>query len=210
VPPLASDSDSRNDSVFTLPWLLKSLQVFPVFQTQRPIACPVGQLNEDGTCQYLALRPPPVFHEYIAGLLGKKPSLRSLWARSNSVQFAVLKSTPHAICIHAWPPCSAVTFTRTSKSVPGVSSGTGVPVSSYHFCHTLRPWSEAAELPPHAVALAHDCGSYLNSEGKPLGALFLTLTAISFLLTGIVTQAWPAAREAKSAKATATCLIPPS
>merc|ERR1719491_1772719 len=93
-------------------------------------------------------------------------------------------------------------------SVPGVSTGTGVFVWSYHCCQTSRPRSEAAELPPHTVALAQDCGSYLNSEGKPDGAFDLTLVAISFLLIGDVTQAWPSAREAKSAKAATACLIP--
>jgi len=70
VPPAAWYSDFLKDCVFHLPTLLKSLQVFPTFQSQRPTAWSVGHVKEEGTW-YVMLRPPPLDQAYIPGLLGK-------------------------------------------------------------------------------------------------------------------------------------------
>jgi len=70
VPPAAWYSDLLKDCVFHLPTLLKSLQVFPVFQSQRPTAWSVGHVKEEGTW-YVMLCPPPLDQAYIPGLLGK-------------------------------------------------------------------------------------------------------------------------------------------
>lgn len=82
-----------------------------------------------------------------------------------------LNWTPQAIIIHAWPPCSAVIFTSTRMSAPGVSLGTDKPAAVYHFCQTSRPRLESAEVAPQTLGFAQDCGLYLNSWGMPLGQL---------------------------------------
>jgi len=49
VPLTYGDPAGFVNACVLLPILLKSLQVFPVFQTNRPTATLVGQTKEDGT-----------------------------------------------------------------------------------------------------------------------------------------------------------------
>jgi len=144
-------------SVF-LPTLLKSLQVFPVFQTNRPTATSVGHTKEDGTCHFPLRLPCPKVPERqkrICGCSAMKYWLRSLSARSKCVQFtSSLIVVPHAIWKKAWPPWSAVSLKDTSMSEPGVSTGTSRPLASYHFCQTSRPRELSSDEAPHIEASA--------------------------------------------------------